>query len=433
MSNVVRNLPQRAARDDALLRIVGEPPNDEEAAIVLPGDDAANYADNVVNEKVSICATGDEQESDSDDVLEEDMAVHYESYEDDEGEQMEDEQYVSRSGVAWSANAFRAGRQPARNVFSGQTGFRRGLHPQNSIEAFMIIFDESIGIAVRYTNLYGRRHFQAWKPTTASEVQAFIGLHMLAGVFKAHHRQARELWSPRDGHPLFSATMSYERFSQLRASLRFDDPRRRDPSDKLAPIRTIIENLNNVLDEIYRPGPFLVVDEMLVEFHGRVSFRQYIPTKPGKYGIKLYWIVDNDNTMPLRCIVYTVQNKTDPHEQQLYASCAEAVVLKLSNKYLDCGRNITVDNFFTSASLGNMPAQRNTTLVGTLRGNRREIPDVARSVRNRQRGDSRHYYSNHSTICSFWDKGAKPVLLLSTMHGAQNDTNSREDGKPDIV
>ena len=67
---------------------------------------------------------------------------------------------------------------------------------------------------------------------------------MPAGVFKAHRRQAREFWSPGDGQPLFCATMRYGRFSHLCASLRFDDSRRRDPSDKLVPIRTTTENLN---------------------------------------------------------------------------------------------------------------------------------------------------------------------------------------------
>ncbi len=67
--------------------IVGEPLNDDEAAVVLSGDDAAKYVDNVVNEEASVNAAGDEQESDEDDVLEEDMAVQNDS--------CEDEQFVS--------------------------------------------------------------------------------------------------------------------------------------------------------------------------------------------------------------------------------------------------------------------------------------------------------------------------------------------------
>ena len=44
------------------------------------------------------------------------------------------------------------------------------------------------------------------------------------------------------------------------------------------------------MSQIYTPSEHLTTDEMLVEFHGRVSFRQYIPLKPGRFGLKLFWV-----------------------------------------------------------------------------------------------------------------------------------------------
>ena len=110
-----------------------------------------------------------------------------------------------------------------------------------------------------------------------------------SGALKAHHRKARELWQLVDGIPACRAAMSYERFTQIKSCLRFDDTRRRNRDDKLAPVSSVVEHMNRVLHEIYIPSSFLVVDEMLVEYHGRVAFKQYIPTKPGKFGIKIYW------------------------------------------------------------------------------------------------------------------------------------------------
>jgi hypothetical protein len=77
--------------------------------------------------------------------------------------------------------------------------------------------------------------------------------------------------------------MSYKRFAQLKEALRFDDVARRDGDDVLSPIRKIVDIINRKLYEFYRPGPHVSIDEMLVEFHGRVRFRQYIPSKPGMY------------------------------------------------------------------------------------------------------------------------------------------------------
>ena len=105
--------------------------------------------------------------------------------------------------------------------------------------------------------------------------------------------------------------------------------------------------------------------------------------------------------------------------------------MKLAKDFLDKERNITVDNYFTSLSLANQLYAQKTTLVGTLRSNRREVPEESKITRNRRRGDSKHYYAESTTLCSYWDKGNKPVLLLSTMHRAQRNTENWEDGKPD--
>lgn len=89
-----------------------------------------------------------------------------------------------------------------------------------------------------------------------------------------------------------------------------------------------------------------------------------------------------------------------------------------------------MDNYFTSLPLAERLATRNTTLCGTIRSNRRELPPAAKNLERRQRGDARHYYCGQNTICSFWDKGRKPVLLLSNSHGVQENTSNT---KPQIV
>lgn len=251
----------------------------------------------------------------------------------------------------------------------------------------------------------------------------------LLGVFKSHHRNANEMWSERDGITLCRATMSFKRFAQLKMAFRFDDSRRRDRRDKLAAVRHIVAAFNLAIRNNYTPGPFLCVDEMLIEFHGRVSFRQYIPTKPGKFGIKVFWCVDAENTMPVKCIVY-IGEGTIPHNQRTFS---HNIVMNLVEEYLDAGRNVTGDNFFTSHALITELSNRQTTYLGTVRHNKREIPPAAKTITNRIRGDTKHYYTDNLTLCSFWDKSTKPVLLLSTMHRAQPNTRSREDGKSAVI
>ena len=59
-----------------------------------------------------------------------------------------------------------------------------------------------------------------------------------------------------------------------------------------------------------------------------------------------------------------------------------------------------------------------------------KFPPIARSTVGRQRGDTAHFYTTGITLCSFWDKASKPVLIISSQHGHQENQSS---GKPDIV
>jgi hypothetical protein len=72
-------------------------------------------------------------------------------------------------------------------------------------------------------------------------MEAFIDLHILAGTIEGQYRSTEELWSEKDGRPVFRATMSRERFCLLKSAMRFDDPLRRDRGDRLAPIRHVFE------------------------------------------------------------------------------------------------------------------------------------------------------------------------------------------------
>ncbi|KRY04854.1 hypothetical protein T01_11867 [Trichinella spiralis] len=40
---------------------------------------------------------------------------------------------------------------------------------------------------------------------------------------------------------------------------------------------------------MYNPSENVTVDERLYPFKGRCQFRQYMPKKPAKYGIKFWW------------------------------------------------------------------------------------------------------------------------------------------------
>ena len=83
--------------------------------------------------------------------------------------------------------------------------------------------------------------------------------------------------------------MSRNQYQQILRVLRFDDAnsqRRNRTEDKFQPIVDVFEQWDLNLRDTYTPGPQMTVDKQTVCFRGRFPFRQYISSKPGKYGIK---------------------------------------------------------------------------------------------------------------------------------------------------
>ena len=46
----------------------------------------------------------------------------------------------------------------------------------------------------------------------------------------------------------------------------------------------------------------------MVGFRWKCPFRQYLPSKPDKYGMKLFWVCDSTYGYPLGVIPYTGKN-----------------------------------------------------------------------------------------------------------------------------
>jgi hypothetical protein len=353
----------------------------------------------------------------------------------------EDEPCIAASGRRWFAmpsNVAVGGREPSRNIFRPTAGVTREFNPRSRKDAFLLFFDELVDECVRYTNLEARRVIaiynrgtaakMSWKEVTRKEMEAFIGLHVIGGALKCHYRNT-SLWSQRDGPAVYEATMSRERFLSIKRFFRCDDRNRRDKKDPLSPVRHVWNLFSAKIGRFYVPRSDLTIDEQLVEYHGRVKFRVYIRSKPGRFGLKIIWLCEADSGYALAGLPYIGVN-TLSEEQKHGLTIPEATTLTLAKNYLRKGHNITMDNWFSSVNLADKLSAVESTMVGTMRLNRREIPREAKDLHGRQRKSSRFYKSESNLLVSYWDKGTQPVLLLSTFH---RSTAVLQSGLPEIV
>lgn len=119
----------------------------------------------------------------------------------------------------------------------------------------------------------------------------------------------------------------------------------------------------------YSASEYLTIDEKLEPFRGRVSFLQYMPNKPAKYGIKVFALVDAKTFYCLNMEVYAGMQLEGPFRQ---SNKPDDLVERLIQPISGTNRNITFDNWFTSYPLMlRLLKIPKLTSVGTVRKNKR--------------------------------------------------------------
>ncbi|XP_017483958.1 PREDICTED: piggyBac transposable element-derived protein 4-like [Rhagoletis zephyria] len=224
--------------------------------------------------------------------------------------------------------------------------------------------------------------------------------------------------------------MSLPRFKEINRCLRFDDKEQRDRHrDKLAPIRFIFDKWVQRLKVSYCVGDFVTVDEQLVPYRGRSPFTQYIPSKPAKYGLKLWVAADAETFYAYNMQVYVGRDRNCATE----VNQGQRVVLDMTEGLN--GRNVTCDNFFTSRNLAIELKKRQITLVGTIRKNRKEIPPLLVDMKKKPVHHTEVLYDHHARACmlSYVPKKRKFVSLYSTYHSAVHIEDTDPEKKPDVI
>ena len=144
------------------------------------------------------------------------------------------------------------------------------------------------------TNLYGSqfrekhailpRYSRArnWKDVTNDEMRQFIALQVLTGTVKKP--EISQYWSTDP------EVMPRNQFKSITEFLHFNDNSKYDihdtTRDRLYKVRPLVEQLVGKSKTAYTPDKNLSIDEQLLLWKGRLGFKQYIPNKRSRFGIK---------------------------------------------------------------------------------------------------------------------------------------------------
>jgi len=339
--------------------------------------------------------------------------------------------FEGADGTIWEEDPILQGRRQAVNVMrapGGLSAFSRRHCDETALSNWRVFIDDEFLDAVVVCTKDKSRSLGANFVTDKQELTTFLGVSILIGVYKGRGEPIRAMWSETEGRKCISQFMLCARFEQLTKYLRFDltntRPTRRMQT-KFAPMGSLYDLWEQKLSRAFIPYEYVTVDETLVPFRGRCNFKQYMPSKPAKYGLKFWCLCDAKTAYCLRMRPYL---GTD-HGAVRTAGLGKKTVLDLTER-LDAGRTVVTDNFFTSLDLLRDLRARRLGLIGTVRKNRRELPPEFTTKRS-EAGSSLFGFNEDAALVSYAPKKNKRVVLMSSEHsGEEIDPGT---GKPEII
>jgi membrane-bound inhibitor of C-type lysozyme len=169
------------------------------------------------------------------------------------------------------------------------------------------------------------------------------------------------------------------------------------------------------------PFSNLAIDESLLLWKGRLSFKQYIKSKRHRFGIKLYILCDCETDFILNFSIYTGgSDYKDPLEDRLGKS--GIIVRNLIKPYFYQAYSLYNDNFYTSPSLAMYLHKKKINSCGTVRKNRKCMPDMHSKLKLGERESM----CTNKLLAVHW-KDRRDVYMLTTMHKDKMITTKKID------
>ncbi|CAH2084240.1 unnamed protein product [Euphydryas editha] len=306
---------------------------------------------------------------------------------------------------------------------------RQQIHFDGRTDIFdmfrQILNHQLLALMVEQTNIYGNqlknsasqkkeRRIDRWKDVTDTEMLKFLGVFLFTGLLPF---PTLESYWKRDilyYHPLMhEINMSYNRFSIILRCWHFAD--NQAPRENDRPLLTTF--LDNVR-QIYTPGRDVVVDESMVPFRGRLLFKQYIPSKAQKYGLKIYKLCSVEG------YVWSYEIYDGQSKKIEGLDLSGSIVVRLAQELLNEGRLIVTDIYYTSLLLADYLKDRNTDLLGTINKRRKGLPKEVMEAKL-SKGEMAAMQNQNITVIKFHDK--RDVCLLSTCHGHEMKMSKRRN------
>ena len=161
------------------------------------------------------------------------------------------------------------------------------------------------------------------------------------------------------------------------------------------------------------------------------------PGKAHKYAVKIYKLCDLEGYTYTSQVYAEKDRYTQRGRPTGIVTHSSQIVLDLAEQYLESGRTVPNDSFYSSVTLAKMLLAHQTHLVGTLRKNRMGNPKAVTDA-HLTKNEFVRRESEDGIVVAKW-RSKREVLLISTKHdinmvdtGRKNRQNEKVM-KPEII
>jgi len=149
-----------------------------------------------------------------------------------------------------------------------------------------------------------------------------------------------------------------------------------DNTDRFVKLGDFLPSLLSNFKSSVNPGEFLCLDESLLGYKGRLSFRQYNPMKRSRFGIKFFLLVDCQTHVVVAMIPYQGKSTNISTASIKTYGFGGAAVLALLEPFLGRNHKVVIDNFFNSPMLATKLLEEKTFVLGTAQKRRKLMPTM---------------------------------------------------------
>lgn len=245
------------------------------------------------------------------------------------------------------------------------------------------------------------------------EMRGFLAVILNMGIIQL--KDLKDYWSTHHTTNLsfFRSVFSRDRFFQIFGALYVGDP---ESTTKKGKIQPLLDRLCAAFNAVHTPDRHIAIDESVISFKGRVSFRQYLKGKPHPWGMKAYVLSESKSGyLQGVCVYYGRETELIDRDD---LGQTPRVVLTLVQGLHNKGYDLYVDRYYTSPLLATELQKVGITVTGTMQTNRKGVPTAVKRGRKEPVGTVHAFRSDDGTgdilVLTRMDK--RKIVMLSTKH-----------------